>query len=45
VVAFGIVELQGAGERVQDAVGGADQAAAFEPDVVVRGYSGEEGAV
>jgi hypothetical protein len=35
VFAFGVVELKGAGHTVQDAVGGAGQISALQPDVVI----------
>ena len=43
VVAFGVVELQGDGEGVEDAVGGAGEVAAFHADVVVDRDAGEHG--
>src|SRR3954468_21513825 len=41
VGALGLVEAQGAGERVEHAVGGAGGGAALEPVVVVHAHSGE----
>ena len=43
VLTLGVVELQSTGERVQHAVGGSDEAAPFESDVVVRRDPGEHG--
>ena len=40
---LGLVELEGGGERVEDALGGAGEAAALHPDVVVDGDAGEHG--
>ena len=41
--AFGFVELKGAGDRFQDAVGDAGEVAAFEAGVVVDAHAGEHG--
>jgi hypothetical protein len=43
VKALGVVELQGAGERIEDAVGGAAQVAALESHVVLDAHAGEHG--
>ena len=43
VGAFGVVELQGAGERVQDRGGDAAEGAAFELAVVLDANPGEGG--
>jgi hypothetical protein len=43
VRALGVVELQGACDAVDDALGDAGGAAAFEPGVVVSGDAGQEG--
>jgi hypothetical protein len=43
VRAFGVVELQGAGDAVDDALGDAGGAAALEPGVVVGRDAGQEG--
>ena len=40
---LGVVELQRPGDRVEDAVGGAAQAALLQPRVVVGGQAGELG--
>ena len=41
--AFGFVELKGAGDRFQHAVGDAGEVAAFEAGVVVDAHAGEHG--
>jgi hypothetical protein len=41
VIAFGLVEPQRGGERVEHAFGGAGEVAAFHADVVVHGHAGE----
>ena len=43
VKAFGVVELQGAGECIEHAVGGAAKVAALEPYVVIDADLGEPG--
>ena len=43
VVALGLVELQGVGEGVEDALGGAGEAAALHAHVVVDRDTGEHG--
>ena len=43
VVAFGVVELQGAGDGVEDLVGDAGDGAAFELGVVLDAQPGERG--
>ncbi len=41
--AFGVVELEGAAERVEDFFRGAREPAAFQADVVVDADTGEQG--
>lgn len=43
VRAFGVIELEGAAERVEDFFGGAGELAAFQADVVVDADTGEQG--
>jgi hypothetical protein len=43
VSAFGLVELERAGDGVQDGVGGAPEIAAFQTGVVLDADPGEEG--
>jgi hypothetical protein len=43
VSAFGLVEVQRQGQRVEDPIGGARQAAAFHAHVVVDRHPGEKG--
>ena len=43
VGAFGVVELQGAGERVEDAGGDTGEGAAFELGVVLHAHPGQRG--
>ena len=43
VGAFGVVELQGAGERVEHAGGDSGQGAAFELGVVLHAHAGQRG--
>jgi len=41
--ALGFVELQGAGERFQNGLGGTTKVAAFELDLVLDGHPGKHG--
>ena len=43
VGAFGFVELQGAGDGFEDAVGDTGEVAALEPGVVVDAHPGQDG--
>ena len=43
VGAFGVVELQGAGDRVEDAGGDPGEGAAFELGVVLHAHAGQRG--
>lgn len=43
VALFGLVELKGAGDRIEHRFGDPGQIAPLEPDVVVRGQTGQHG--